>query len=235
MTDIAKTIMHQPKHMLGLKWLLHDGCCQLCQSALADYFLCQACIDAHQWLLPPKIIPLDTSSNAQKVLSIYAASDYAPPLSYAIAAFKDKQNNHTLPYLLYALTILADHLSKTIATDGENVAILPVPTTTKRLIWRGFYPVLHLAQYLAKMTNFVLYTDVMRPKESVAQRGLSATARTKNVKNVFVLKQLPPAHITHVVLFDDVATTGATLQSLAQTVLMHDGNLKLSACCIAST
>ncbi len=89
--------------------------------------------------------------------------------------------------------------------------IVPVPLHRKRLRQRGYNQALELAKPLARAWNIPLRHDVLqRQRATDAQTELDARARRRTVRNAFAVRQgLPlPAHI---VVLDDVMTTGATL------------------------
>lgn len=194
--------------------------CTLCRMyAIDDGFLCQAC-DA-DFDFSAKQFTLHSTQNP---LSVYFATFYDTITQAAISAFKDHENIQTLPFLFHVLYRLSEHLNL-----PDDTVILPVPTTQDRLLERGFFPVGILAQYLSSLTGFALYDGVSRPFDGVRQRGLSKVERLDNVNNAFVLEYLPQSN--HVLLFDDVSTTGATFKAIA--ALFEQSDIRLFAACVA--
>ena len=94
--------------------------------------------------------------------------------------------------------------------------MIPVPLHRKRLRARGYDQALELARPLARAFELPLLGEgLLRLRSTMAQSQLSAPARRRNVRGAFVVphaSQLP----AHVVLIDDVMTTGATLHAAAQ-------------------
>ena len=89
--------------------------------------------------------------------------------------------------------------------------ILPVPLHRQRLRERGYNQALELARPLSRALSVPLRHDVLtRSRPSAPQTELDARARRRNVRKAFTLKPMA-ALPTHVVIVDDVMTTGATL------------------------
>lgn len=93
--------------------------------------------------------------------------------------------------------------------------IIPVPLHKQRLRERGFNQALELARVVATQFNIPLdYSLCQRNKATPYQSGLSAKQRKQNLKNAFtVIKQ---HSYKHVAIFDDVVTTGSTVNELAK-------------------
>lgn len=99
--------------------------------------------------------------------------------------------------------------------------IIPVPIHPRRLRQRGFNQSMELARPLAdalcipvddRSTRKILYTE--------AQTGKDARQRRRNVRNAFSFYN--QFEYRHVVLLDDVITTGSTVAELARTI-KHQG------------
>ena len=101
-------------------------------------------------------------------------------------------------------------------------ALVPLPLHRSRLRSRGFDQTLELARPLARALDLPLRADLLRRQRATApQSRLDAAARRRNLRDAFSvdpprLGRVLPAHV---VLFDDVMTTGATVQSAAQALL----------------
>ena len=93
--------------------------------------------------------------------------------------------------------------------------IIPVPLHPQRLRVRGFNQALELARIIAKQLNIPLnYSLCQRDKSTPFQSGLSAKQRKQNLKNAFIVTK--PHAYKHVAIFDDVVTTGTTVNELAK-------------------
>ncbi|MHB0774412.1 double zinc ribbon domain-containing protein [Halomonas sp. WWR20] len=91
-------------------------------------------------------------------------------------------------------------------------ALIAVPLHTGRARERGFDQTRWLAQRIGAALNVPLIA-AQRMRLTDPQRGLSRRERQRNLRDAFVLRSPLPAHV---VLLDDVMTTGATLGALAK-------------------
>lgn len=180
------------------------------QSATANKsLLCSRCQRSIAWLPAPFYVDIAASVT----LPIQAASYYDYPLRQAIRAFKHSEDMTRLPLLVHMLR----QLPRPKGCHAGNSVILPMPTTDSRLLKRGFDPVTILSIYLSKHWQIPLWYGVERQDDTVSQQGLSRSERLTNLNEAFVLTQTPP--VKRLLLFDDVATTGASLQALARAVI----------------
>ena len=93
--------------------------------------------------------------------------------------------------------------------------IIPVPLHKQRLHERGFNQALELAQQVAGHFKIPLdYSLCRRNKATPYQSGLSAKQRKQNLKNAFTVTK--NHSYKHVAIFDDVVTTGTTVNELAK-------------------
>lgn len=147
-----------------------------------------------------------------------ALANYAAPLSHVIQQYKFNQK------LAYgrSLGILLGHLClmKNVRLPD---AILPVPLHGQRLRQRGYNQAREMArmssQYIYQQSGVYVPVDdqcCTRLRGTLEQSGLSRIERKDNVKNAFGVM---PLAYEHVVLYDDVMTTGTTLSELAKVCL----------------
>lgn len=135
---------------------------------------------------------------------------YATPLKQLISNLKFHGN------LTYA-PLLAQNFIASISQRKANLpeCIIPVPLHPQRLRERGFNQALELARIIAQHLNIPLdYSLCQRNKATPFQSGLSAKQRKKNLKNAFNVTK--PHSYKHIVIFDDVVTTGTTVNELAR-------------------
>lgn len=178
--------------------------------------LCSDCHNSITWL--PK--PFEVDIAAGTVLSIRAATYYDYPIRQAIRAFKHHEDMTKLPLLLHALR----QLPRPHGCHRDNSVIVAMPTTNQRLIKRGFDPVSILAAQLSRHWHIPLWHGVERIDNTVSQQGLTRAERLGNLDNAFALIETPP--VKRLLLFDDVATTGTSLQALGRT--LYDQNFSLT-------
>jgi ComF family protein len=111
--------------------------------------------------------------------------------------------------------------------------IIPVPLHPKRLKKRGYNQSEQFAIGLGKtmkipMDPYVIY----RKKETETQTNKSRFKRWQNVAEVFEVKDYVSLEMKHILLVDDVITTGATLESCILTLASIRG-IRISVATIA--
>ena len=95
--------------------------------------------------------------------------------------------------------------------------IIPVPIHKKRMKERGYNQSELIARDLAKKANIACYTDVLiKIKNNKAQSTLNSKQRNENTKNVYKLFKQEKIDKKNILLFDDIYTTGATMNSCVQ-------------------
>ena len=95
--------------------------------------------------------------------------------------------------------------------------IIPVPLHKIRYRERGFNQTFEIAKTISTVLNTPLNTtSCFRTLDTAHQMALNAQQRQTNMKNAFSV--VKPIKAQHVVLFDDVMTTGSTLNELASTI-----------------
>ena len=115
-------------------------------------------------------------------------------------------------------------------------ALVPLPLFPAREKKRGYNQALLLCEGISKATRLpVLDQLVTRPEHTETQTKKGRIARWKNIEGKFCLANSKGAKGRHLMLVDDVITTGATLESCGNT-LLEAGNVTLSiaALCFAS-
>ena len=107
--------------------------------------------------------------------------------------------------------------------DGASV-VIPVPLHRRRRRARGFNQAADLAAHL----GLPVVAALRRVRATTSQTDLPAARRHANVRNAFALRRQADVRGLCVVLVDDVATTGATLDACAH-VLVEAGAREVRA------
>lgn len=217
--------VHHDSQEHGVK---HDGLKRLLKPSTNVSLLCETCHHLMMWRLPPirLKVPKD-ASNSPVFFHLYFATYYQYPINQALNRFKDQECLSSLMVILHILC----QLPRPVGCHAKNTAIIPMPTTNMRLVKRGFYPVMVFARWLAYHWQLPIWQGLSRIAETDHQRGLDRQARLDNIQNAFVLNDTPP--VRQLILFDDVATTGTTIQAAAGAIIRHSPNVRIIAVCIA--
>lgn len=102
--------------------------------------------------------------------------------------------------------------------------IVPVPLHKKKLKTRGYNQSEEFAKGLSEGLEIILNTSVLQRKEfTETQTKKSKYERWENVEEVFELISPEAFKNKHVVLVDDVITTGATIEACCQLLQSIEG------------
>lgn len=111
--------------------------------------------------------------------------------------------------------------------------LIPVPLAPKRERQRGYNQSEYLARGIARMTGIQILTQVVvRVVSTGTQTNLDFDERRKNVDRIFEVRDVARLENRHLLLVDDVITTGSTMRALARCLLAVPG-VKVSVVSLA--
>lgn len=113
--------------------------------------------------------------------------------------------------------------------------IVPVPLHSTRRIHRRYNQSVLLARSLSKMTNVSFDPDILyRQKATPSQGGKTAAGRRRNVLGAFNIREASKDRLCgkHIIVIDDVMTTGATVEACAS-ILLRSGAKRVDVLCLA--
>jgi ComF family protein len=138
------------------------------------------------------------------------------------AGLKALKFSRRLHYAAAFADVLAAQLQQ---LPGDIDALLPVPLHRRRQMLRGFNQARELSLPLARRFGLPLTGIARRCRATSYQSGLSAAERRDNLRQAFAVTGMKKYR--HIVIVDDVVTTGATTRQLA-TVLLDSGVQQVS-------
>ena len=212
--------------------LLAPRLCTVCgrRLSLTEQVLCASC-NMH---LPRTGFQLNASDNMMaRLFWGIIPVERAAALFYYEASSKDSNIIYDLKY--HDHPEIGEEMGQMIARefaesgffDGIDL-IVPVPLARSRQRHRGYNQSQCIAEGIADVTGLPLSKRAVRRttfKKSQTQMG--RWERQENVADVFRLTDAAAVSGKHVLLVDDVVTTGATMTACARELLTA-GNVKLS-------
>jgi ComF family protein len=181
-----------------------------------DASICGACYADLPWAAGQTSIP--------PLVCAVAKLEYTFPVDAAIKAMKF---NRRLDYV----PAFADLLLESMACLPDDIdALVPVPLHWRRQATRGFNQAEELCMPLARHTGLPMLSNVKRMRATPYQSALDAGHRLSNLQLAFAVQGEISAQ--HVLIVDDVMTTGETCGQLAHT-LLENGAQCVSALAIA--
>lgn len=104
----------------------------------------------------------------------------------------------------------------------QSLTLIPMPMHPKKLRQRGYNQATLLCQGIAQTTGFPLAENwVIKTRETATQTKKSRTERWQNVASVFSIPNPMVVASKDIILVDDVVTTGASAEAVANTLLEH--------------
>lgn len=165
----------------------------------------------------PKMVGLDCD---QIEVSVYSVSAYHSIFKKLLARLKFSHDVR----LADAFGLLLDAWWQDMPDDLVDVdKIIPVPIHAKRYRYRGF----NQSELILQRTQLVDhglfdFRGVYRNRYTAPQSKSSKTQRTEQLKQVF--SQRHPICAKHLLIFDDVFTTGSTVRCLIDALMANPDN-----------
>lgn len=168
------------------------------------------------------------------------------PVTYAMALYKFRAGSsvqHLIHQLKYGhQPAIGEFLGKIYgaqlahrAWENQFDCIVPVPLHKERLIQRGYNQSDYLAQGMSALLDIPWYSHcIERIKNTNTQTQKSKLERLQNLIASFRVIDVSPIQGRHVLLVDDVLTTGATLEACALPLLSAGAReISIATICIA--
>jgi ComF family protein len=176
--------------------------CELCRSSLRRITapLCERCGAPTAW---PVRRCAECARRRLAFATARAAVVYDEPVRRIVAAWKERG--------LRRLAAWAADVVGEVVPAIEADCVTFVPPDRDRTLRRGHHTAAALARHLADLWELELIGLLRRPRSAPRQRGLSRPERRRNVRGAFAAIAAP----RHVLLVDDVYTTGATVSAAA--------------------
>ena len=215
-------------------------CCTFCgtRSASGERRICRACHTDLPWIakaclrcaqpvataLRPGVFCAACQKNPPPQRATVAPLRYAFPVDAGLKALKFGRRLYYAPAFAELLCPEMQRLA------GQVDAMLPVPLHWRRQAFRGFNQAAEICRPLASRFSLPVISDVIRCRATPFQSGLAARERHRNLRRAFAVRK--PLYSRHVLIVDDVVTTGATTRQLAK-VLLECGVEKVSVLAVA--
>jgi len=187
--------------------LLYPPVCWICDSIMQDSDpVCPACLD--------KLVPFQVGANALPAGHYhfdrcYILYEFEDPLRRMVHLLKYRQCRGIAALLAAETPVLCPEIS---ANAYDCITAVPLHPVRQRE--RGYNQSMLLAGQLAAQLQITLEAGILqRTRSTPSQTKLSRAERQKNVAGAFRADLVSPPG--HVLLVDDVITTGSTLDACA--------------------
>lgn len=142
---------------------------------------------------------------------------YTPHSPHSRILFELKYHNH--PEVGKTMgRMMAEELKATNFFNGIDL-IVPIPLSRKKERQRGYNQSDWTAWGISEATGIPTdTTSVVRTKSNPSQTTLDHRQRRENVRDIFAVRHPGNLEGRHILLVDDVITTGATMLSCAEAI-----------------
>ncbi len=161
---------------------------------------------------------------------------------YSMCYFTKKSNLQNIlhelkyskkPELGKELGIYLGNELKRVGLDDFDI-LLPVPLHPRKKQIRGYNQSEKIAEGIAQVINKPIETKaVVRAVFTETQTKKSKVERWENVKNIFEVKNPKKLENKHILIVDDVLTTGSTIEALSEIIEKNVQNTKISIATVA--
>lgn len=111
--------------------------------------------------------------------------------------------------------IMGEKINEHWATTELDM-IIPIPLHPKKEAWRGYNQSMELAKGLQKTTGIAINTRAVKKiTHTDSQTSKGRAQRLQNVSESFIINDISDIQGKHILIVDDVVTTGATLEVCA--------------------
>jgi ComF family protein len=222
-----KAVLNLLEDMLGL---IYPNICVTCGKHLpyGMPFVCPGC----RYGLPRTGFHRERENPVEQIFWGRTPIQYAAALFYYTKGSRYQKLIHVMKY--HGKKELGYEMGKIYGRDllnspfSEIEMIVPVPLHSSKKRKRGYNQSEWIGMGLAESLEKPLVDNILyRSVKTKTQTRKSRHERWKNVENVFRLRDIDPLRNRHILLVDDVITTGATLESCAN-VLSRCTNTSVS-------
>ena len=214
-----------------LDFLFPNYTCLVCKNELnapQGVLVCDKCTAE----LPINTEPVTLKDDKQKqyFYKAHAAFMYQEPIIDLILRLKYGSEGQiakaVAPYL--AATLLHNK------SAPSSALLIPVPLSKKREKQREYNQSLLLAKELAQVLHLPAAEKViLRIKATETQKNMTVDERARNLKNAFTVPEKTAVKGKHIILVDDVFTSGSTVNECAR-VLRKAGARRVDVAVIAA-
>ena len=203
----------------GSPELAADGLCRQCNLAMLSMVSLPYCPRCGATVGPNIPIRQDGCSACPVTLGRFAEvirlGPYAKPLRSMIRQLKYRRREESLGRLGQLLT---EAVAARLDVETLDV-IIPVPMHWRRRLARGYDHARALAKQVGRRLDLPVGDELIRVRHTPPQVNLPRTGRIAIVRGAFAVRSAATIEGTHVLLVDDVTTTGATANEATRTLL----------------
>ena len=209
--------------------------CIVCESGLyqGETDVCTSCLSN---------LPIVNEDYSPESLYVRLSIELRPSFVWAYLLFDSKNKTqkilHAIKYgdspdiAVRLSAIWADRIKESLVNSGIDL-IMPIPLHPSKMRKRGYNQATKIAEGIQKVLGLEIEENVLfRKRNLFVQARSKRVKRFENVKLVYAIRNTEKIKGKHVLLVDDVLTTGATLEACGM-LLKNAGAAKVSVALLA--
>jgi len=218
--------------------MVYPPVCEVCGCRLVkgEKTVCLEClasmprVDAH---IDPENELARRLAAAGKIFRVAAMFRYVRDNDYARLIQKSKYNGR--PDIDHALAVaFASELHRTGFFDGMDL-ILPVPMHHMKKLRRGYNQAEEIAAGVSSVTGIRVADNLVAKRAHDTQTRKNAAQRMKNTAGIYDVVYAEELDGRHILIVDDVITTGATVLACAEAIRKKAPAARVSVLALAAT
>lgn len=205
--------------------------CVVCQNTLepAEHYICTSCS-----IRLPRY-PLKSIEDNEPLRKVwnFAPAQYGATLFYY--RHESEYHNIIIKIKYKGGEQLGIRMGEWAATEithlnlaGKADVIVPVPSDSKRRRKRGYNQAELIAKGMGRIMHLPVMNFLVKKESGTSQTKLGKTARQENTIGKYEARIPEKWKGKHILLVDDVLTTGATIGTCAQAILEVEPNTEIS-------
>ena len=183
-----------------------DSACVMCARPTADWRLCAPC------------------TKKSSLQHVWVATEYKDTVAKLLKRYKFERMKAAVEPLALALDDILPYFD-------SNVVVVPLPTISPHVRQRGYDHALLLARELVRLRSLTVATPLLR-RHNLRQVGTGRQERLTQAKTAYTLAAGHNVKGKHILLIDDICTTGASLAAAAK-LLHRAGAIEVKAAVVA--
>ncbi len=223
---------------LGIADIIAPRYCMVCAGHLSDveHHICNLCRAS----LPETNFHRKADNPVKQRFAGYTEIEQATALFYYVRHTPLADAIHAFKYRRFpSLAVeFGKEMGKRLFPSGflsDIDMLIPVPIHFIKRLSRGYNQSERLAAGLGKNCNLPVRTNLYARRNHSTQTGLTPEERIHNIAGVFGVHRPEELHGKHILLIDDVCTTGSTLLACAQTLRQAVEDIRCSVATLATT
>jgi ComF family protein len=218
--------------------LIFPHCCEGCGSDIleAHHLLCSACIlklPETNFIFKPNN-PIEKIFYGRLNLTSAGAAFYFTKDSLMQHLMHELKYKNNKDIAIYLGKLLGIQLLQSGRFDSVDV-LVPLPLNPKREAKRGYNQAEMICRGISEVMNITIEKKaVQRSVFTQTQTNQNRISRWQNMDGVFTIDNIAALQNKHVLLVDDIVTTGATLEACGNRIIKNC-NAVLSIATVAVT